>query len=245
MIRTLALAALAALTLNAPSAAEDAGEAKVKAAIQSLVPGATIDSIAESTLPNFYEVVLAGQVIYVSRDGRYLIQGSVYDVPARTDLTESARAKLRVEGLKEAGPERRIIYGPKDAKYRLTVFTDIDCGYCRRMHQHMDEYNRLGIAIEYLFFPRAGVGSESFDKAVSVWCSDDRAKALTDAKAGVALDKKQCSNPIEADYALGNKIGVNGTPAVFTSQGVQIGGYMAPDQLIQRLEQLEGKPAGG
>ena len=245
MIRSLALAALASLLLPLSATAEQAGEPAVKAAIQSLVPGASIDSIAESTLPNFYEVVLSGQVVYVSRDGRYLIQGSVYDVPARMDLTENSRAKLRLEGLKEAGPDRRIVYAPQDTKYRLTVFTDIDCGYCRRMHQQMDEYNRLGIAIEYLFFPRAGVGSDSFDKAVSVWCSDDRAKALTDAKAGVVLDKKQCRNPIEADYDLGNRIGVNGTPAVFTESGVQLGGYVPPEQLLQRLQALGDKASGG
>lgn len=244
MIRVLAFAALSALLSPLAVQAQEPGEAAVKAAIQSLVPDASIDSIAESALPNFYEVVLSGQVLYVSKDGRYLLQGSIYDVSTRTDLTENSRAKARVEGLKEAGPERRIIYGPEKPDYRLTVFTDIDCGYCRRMHQQMDEYNQLGIAIEYLFFPRAGVGSDSYDKAVSVWCSDDRQKALTDAKAGVALDKKQCSNPVEADYELGNRIGVTGTPAVYTQSGIQLGGYMPPDQLLQRLQQLAEKAAG-
>jgi thiol:disulfide interchange protein DsbC len=245
MLRTPVLAALVALLTPLALPAQESGEQAVKAAIQSLVPGASIDSVAESTLPNFYEVVLAGQVLYVSGDGRFLIQGSVYDVPSRTDLTEHTRAKVRLEGLKEAGPERRIIYGPQDARHRLTVFTDIDCGYCRRMHQQMAEYNRLGIAIEYLFFPRAGAGSDAWDKAVTVWCSDDRQKALTDAKAGVALDKKQCSNPVEADYQLGNRIGVTGTPAVYSSGGVQLGGYVPPEQLLQRLEAMSAQPEGG
>jgi thiol:disulfide interchange protein DsbC len=245
MIRTPVLAALAALLAPLTLCAQEPGEQTVRAAIQSLVPGASIDSVAESALPNFYEVVLAGQVLYVSQDGRYLIQGSVYDVPSRTDLTEHTRAKVRLDGLKEAGPERRIIYGPKDARHRLTVFTDIDCGYCRRMHQQMAEYNRLGIAIEYLFFPRAGAGSDAWDKAVTVWCSDNRQKALTDAKAGVALDKKQCNNPVEADYQLGSRIGVTGTPAVYASNGVQLGGYVPPEQLLQRLEAMSAQPEGG
>lgn len=244
MIRSFAAVALALLSTSFAALGQEPGEPAVKAAIQSLVPGASVDSIAESVLPNFYEVVLSGQVLYVSRDGRYLIQGSVYDVPSRTDLTENSRAKVRLEGLKEAGPDRRIIYGPEDAKFRLTVFTDIDCGYCRRMHQQMDDYNRLGIAIEYMFFPRAGAGSEAWDKAVTVWCSDDRQKALTDAKMGVALDKKQCSNPVNADYELGNRIGVTGTPAVYTESGIQLGGYLPPEQLLQRLEQLGAKANG-
>jgi thiol:disulfide interchange protein DsbC len=239
------LAAVLAVFSPLALAATAAEEAVVRAAVESLVPGAQIDSIAESKAENFYEVVLMGQVLYISRDGRYLFQGSLFDIPARLDLTENARAKLRLAGLKEAGPERRIIFAPENPKYRLTVFTDIDCGYCRRMHQQIAEYNERGISIEYLFYPRAGVGSEAFDKAVSVWCSDDRHKAMTDAKAGMALDKKQCSNPIEADHALGNRIGVNGTPAVFTEDGVQLGGYVPPDQLLQRLEQLAASKTGG
>jgi thiol:disulfide interchange protein DsbC len=139
------------------------------------------------------------------------------------------------------GADKRIAYSPSKAKHTVTVFTDIDCGYCRRMHQQMSEYNQLGIAVEYMFFPRAGVGSESFDKAVSVWCAADRAKALTDAKAGTALDKKECANPIEEEYALGNRIGISGTPAVIATDGTQLGGYLPPEQLLQRLDQLTAK----
>ena len=236
MIRFLAAVLLGALSLSA--SAEDA---KVKAAIQSLVPGATIDSIADAAIPGFYQVVVQGQIVYVSQDGKYLIQGSIFDIEGKTDLTENARADLRRDVLAAAPKDQRIAYAPKNPKHTVTVFTDIDCGYCRRMHQQMAEYNKLGIAVEYLFFPRAGIGSESYDKAVSVWCADDRAKALTDAKAGQAVDKKECANPVEKDYALGQKIAVNGTPAVFAPDGTQLGGYLPPDQMLQRLDQLAAK----
>ena len=239
MTRSLtALALGVAVAVAAPVQAADKDEAAVRSAIQTLAPGASIDSIADAVLPGFYEIVLSGQVFYVSKDAKYLVQGSLYDIAARRDLTEASRAKLRVAGLKEVPADKRIIFAPDNPKHTVTVFTDIDCGYCRRMHQQMPEYNKLGIAIEYLFFPRAGVGSESFDKAVTVWCSDDRRKAMTDAKAGVELDKKQCSNPIEADFALGNRIGVNGTPAVIAADGTQLGGYVPPEQLLERLDQL-------
>ncbi|GIX34540.1 MAG: hypothetical protein KatS3mg126_0319 [Lysobacteraceae bacterium] len=241
MIRSLAAAALAFAFVPLATHAADADEKKVREAIQSLVPGASIDSIAKAPVPGLYEVVLSGQVVYVSGDGRFLLQGSLYDIAGRTDLTERTRARLRRAGLEEAGPDRRIVFAPEHPRYRVTVFTDIDCGYCRRLHQQIDEYNRLGIAIEYLFFPRSGPGSESWDKAVSVWCSDDRRKALTEAKAGVLLDKKECSNPVQADWELGNRIGVNGTPAVFSASGAQLGGYVPPEQMLQRLEQLEGE----
>ncbi len=239
MIRTLLAASLAAFAACA-HADEDA---RVRAAIASLVPTATIDSIAESKLPGFYEVVLSGHIVYVSGDGKYLLQGSLYDVETRSDLTESSRSQLRRQVLKEIKPEMTIEFGPPKAKHVVKVFTDIDCGYCQRMHAQMPEYNALGISIQYLFFPRAGAGSQSWEKSVSVWCSDDRQQALTDAKAGKAIDRKECSNPIESDYAMGNRIGVTGTPMVFAPDGTQLGGYLPPDQLLLRLDQLAAQAA--
>jgi len=234
MIRMLLAAALAATAFTVH--ADD--DARVRAAISSLVPGATIDSIAEAKLPGFYEVVLSGQIVYVSADGKYLLQGMLYDVAARTDLTEASRGKIRKAALKEIDASRTIAFNPKEMKHRVIVFTDIDCGYCRRMHAQVPEYNALGIGIEYLFFPRAGAGSEAWEKAVSVWCSDDRRQAMTAAKAGQAIDRKECRNPIEEDYALGNRIGVSGTPMVIAADGTQLGGYLPPDQMLLRLEQL-------
>ena len=226
---------LIAALLGAAAFSASADDAKIEAAIASLVPGAKVDSIAESQVPGFFQVVLQGQVVYVSADGKYLIQGSVFDIPNKTDLTETARAGIRRNALASVGPEQRIIYKAKDELYKVTVFTDIDCGYCRRMHQEIPEYNRRGISIEYLFFPRAGVGSEAYDKAVSVWCADDRQKAMDAAKAGRDLPKKTCDNPVAHDYELGQKINVTGTPAVYTIEGTQLGGYLPPEQMLQRL----------
>ena len=239
MIRLLAAALLGAVSFTV--AAADAADAKARAAIQSLVPGATIDSIADAVLPGFYEVVLQGQIVYVSQDGKYLVQGSIFDIPNKTDVTEGARTNIRRTALKSVGADKRISFAPEKTKHTVTVFTDIDCGYCRKLHQEMAEYNKLGIAIDYLFFPRAGIGSESFDKAVSVWCAVDRKQAMTEAKAGNELDKKECANPIEEEYALGNKIGVNGTPAVIAADGTQLGGYLPPAQMLQRLDALAAK----
>ena len=241
MIRLLAAAVIGAVSFSA--AAAEPTDAQVRAAIASLVPGAKIDSIAEAKMPGFYEVMLQGQIVYVSGDGKYLVQGSIYDIANKTDLTEASRSVQRRTALKALGKDKRISFAPADAKHTITVFTDIDCGYCRRMHQQIADYNKLGIGVDYVFFPRAGLGSESFDKAVSVWCAADRNKALSDAKAGVALDKKECANPIEEEYTLGNKIGVNGTPAVIAADGTQLGGYLPPDQMLQRLDQLAATPA--
>jgi thiol:disulfide interchange protein DsbC len=242
MKRLLAAALLGALATTAAASSKDEGT--VRAAIETLVPGATIDSIETSPLAGFYEVAVAGQLVYVSADGKYLIQGVLYDIPARVDLTETGRAKIRSERLKDLGPDKRITFAPKNPKHTVTVFTDIDCGYCRRMHEQIPEYNKLGISVEYLFFPRGGPGSESWDKSVSVWCSDDRHKALTDAKAGREVDKKQCTNPIEEEYQLGARVGVTGTPMIIAPNGTQLGGYVPPEQLLQQLDRLASEKSG-
>jgi thiol:disulfide interchange protein DsbC len=242
MKRLLTAALLGALA--ATVAASDTEQATVRAAIETLVPGATIDSIEKAPIDGFYQVAVTGQLVYVSGDGKYLIQGVLYDIPARKDLTETGRAKLRSARLQDVGPEMRIAFAPKEPKHVVTVFTDIDCGYCRRMHEEVPEYNKLGISIEYLFFPRGGPGSESWEKSVSVWCSDDRHQALTDAKAGREVDKKQCNNPIEEEYALGAQVGVTGTPMIIAPNGTQLGGYVPPQQLLQRLEQLGQEKSG-
>ncbi len=237
---------LAALLAGAVSLTAQASEDQVKTAIQTLVPNAKIDSIAESVIPGLYEVVLDSQIVYVSQDGKYLVQGSVFDIGKRADLTEQTRAGIRRGALQSIPKDQRIVFAPAGMpKHTLTVFTDIDCGYCRRMHSQVADYNRLGIAVEYVFFPRSGPGTESWQKAVSVYCADDRRVAMTDAKAGQPVPEKTCANPIQEHFDLGSKVGVNGTPAVFTEDGTQVGGYSAPDQLIQRLDQLAAQKNAG
>jgi len=219
--------------------AADPAEQKVQDAIKTLVPDARIDSITRSELPGFYEVVLGGQPLYVSADGRYLISGALWDIGAKRNLTEARLAGLRKSTLDAVGADQRIVYPASQPKHVITVFTDIDCGYCRRLHQQMAEYNNAGITVEYLFFPRAGIGSESYDKAVSVWCASDRNAALTKAKNGEAVENKTCPNPIASQFDLGHKVGVSGTPAVIAEDGTQIGGYLTPEQMIARLDQIK------
>lgn len=243
MSRILAGALTAALSFvaTATPVLAQSSESAVRGAIESLVPNAKIDSIAESVVPGIFEVTIDGRVVYVTAEGRYLIQGSIFDIPNRVDITEASRSKVRRDALAQV-TTGRIVFAPPNPKYRLTVFTDIDCGYCRKMHEHITEYNSAGIAIEYLFFPRAGIGSDSYQKAVSVYCSTNQQKAMTDAKAGQPLDRKECNNPIADQFTLSQQIGVTGTPAVFTEDGTQLGGYMEPAQLLQRLEALAAAP---
>lgn len=228
---------LAGLLLAGAAYANDP-EQRIREALTRLVPGAVIDSVTPSPIDGYYEAVVSGQIIYVSGDGRYLIQGTLFDIENRIDLTDARRGVMRQQILEALPPERRMIFGPADARHHLVVFTDIDCGYCRRLHQHMDEYNALGITIEYLLYPRAGIGSHSYDKAVSVWCAADPHDAMTKAKDGIDPPPRTCDNPVAEHMEIGRHVGVTGTPALVTRNGQLLPGYMPPAQLLERLEAL-------
>jgi thiol:disulfide interchange protein DsbC len=232
------LAAALACFLAGTVLAQSSTEGTVRDAIKSLVPNAEIEAVTDSVLPGFSEVIMNGQVIYVTNDGRYVVSGAVFDVAGKANLTERRLGAVRATELEKVPPERRLIFPAKSPKHRIMVFTDIDCGYCRQFHAEIQKYNDLGITVEYLFFPRMGEGSKGWNEAVQVWCSKDRNDALTRAKAGQRLDAKtDCDNPVNDDFVLGQRIGVSGTPAIFTDAGTQVGGYLPPDQMLARLEQ--------
>ena len=221
-------------------AAQDEGEqaAEIRAKLIEAFPNFTPDSIKPSALPGFHEAAYGIQVIYVSNDGRYVIEGNLFDIgDNRKDLTELSQAELRKEYLVEVQKQESINFGSKKPKHVVTVFTDIDCPYCRKLHDEMDEYASYGIQVNYLLFPRTGLSSAGYHKSVSIWCSDDRADALTRAKAGEDIGNQACENPVKEHYQIGKKVGVTGTPAVLTEDGRLFPGYLPAKQMAQRLDQ--------
>lgn len=225
------------LVMSAGLAAQDKPEDVIREALKSLNPEIRIDSVRPSPMSGVYEVTVPGQVVYVTGDGKYLMQGMLLDIPNKVDLTEKRRSELRRTLLAAAPSSQRIVFKPKgEVKHTVTVFTDIDCGYCRKLHSQIAEYNKRGIEVDYLFFPRSGAGTESWDKAVSVWCAKDRKATFTAAKGGKTPPLLKCDNPIADDFALGGQVGVDGTPAIYTDEGVKIGGYLDPDQMLARLK---------
>jgi len=229
-----------AATAARPAAAAP-GDAAIRASIQKAVPGAIIDSIKASPIPGYREVAIGGKVVYVSADGRFLLQGSLIELNSRENLTQVSEGVLRRGQLDAVPRNRRIVFSPPNPKYRVTVFTDIDCGYCRKMHAQINDYMKAGISVEYLFFPRAGINSESYTKAVSVWCAADQRKALTDAKLDKPIAKRSCANPVTTDYARGQKVGVDGTPAIFAADGTQLGVYLPPAEMLERLDRAAAR----
>jgi thiol:disulfide interchange protein DsbC len=220
----------------APAAAAGTPEAKVRAALRAVAPDLAPEYVGVAPFPGFREVLVGGQVLYVSDDGRYLIQSQPFDLQARKPVASAGLMAHRRALLATIPVEDRIVFAPPDAKHTLTVFTDIECGYCRRMHQQIADYNKLGIAIHYVAFPRMGPATQDFRDMESVWCASDRRRALSEAKAGQAVSKKQCDNPVARQFELGQQVGVNGTPAVFAEDGTQLGGYLSPQQMLDVLE---------
>lgn len=213
-----------------------ANEDNVKKMLSSSMPGLKVDSVQVSPISGLYEVIAGSNLFYASADGKYLIQGKLIDVIARKDLTEEKLAGIRVKSIEKVGKDRMIIFKPEKSKYTVSVFTDIDCGYCRKLHSEIAQYLDEGITIQYLFFPRAGKGSSSYNKAISVWCAKDRKAALTSAKNGKDPEPKTCENPIDQHMKLAHELGARGTPMIVTEKGTVYPGYMPAKQLVQALQ---------
>jgi thiol:disulfide interchange protein DsbC len=235
-IMTAVLLLSTSVLLAAPTK-ENAEIELVRQSMGKLLSGQPISSISASPIPGVYEVMVGTQLFYVSADGKYLMTGKLFDIETRTDLTTPKLSKVKAEAIESIGEENMVIFSPKDYKYTITVFTDIDCGYCRKLHSEIDQYNARGIRVRYLMFPRAGVGSPSYQKAVNMWCSEDRNQALTRSKAGETLEEKQCKNPVADEYALGQMVGVTGTPAIFLADGELVPGYVPADRMESILKE--------
>jgi len=217
----------------------------IREAIKALVPTATIDHIEKSNLPGFYEVVMGSTVVYVTGDGKYLFQGNLFDIASKVDMTEKRVAKVRKAALDKLPESKLRFLGPEKPKPPFTVFNDVDCTYCRRFHQQVDELKRLGIAVHYVFFPLS-IHPGADKKLESIWCAEDRHAAYTAAMNGQDPGTNTCDNPVQELLALGNSIGINGTPSLFAEDGSQVGGnaMYSPDKLLAELDRMAAQRQG-
>jgi thiol:disulfide interchange protein DsbC len=243
MLRILAAFTLIACVtgFGAHAAAADQPADPRVALLKRLPPGAKLEDLRPSPIPGIYEFMQGADISYLTADGKYFLDGNLYDMDSRENLTEAQRTRARIALISAVPESQMLIFSPKNPQYTITVFTDVDCGYCRKLHSEMAELNRLGVRVRYMFYPRSGPNTESWKKAEVVWCSADRNEALTRAKAGAALDmSKTCeATPVAREYALGQSIGVRGTPAILTENGDYIAGYMAPRELVAQIKELQ------
>jgi len=229
---------------SGPKVAPGSADERARDAIRKLNKQIRIDHIGAAPIAGFREAIVGGQTLYVSDDGRYMLQGSLYDMDAKRDLSEASLAKLRRELLKTIPVSDRIVFAPENPKYTVSVFTDVECGFCRKLHSQIADYNREGIAVQYLAFPRMGLGSPDFQKMVNVWCASDRKQALTDAKNDRKVPTRNCKNPVTMEYDVGQRIGLAGTPLIVAADGTAMPGYMPPEDLRAALDKLAAQSTG-
>jgi thiol:disulfide interchange protein DsbC len=221
------------------AAVHAADEAQVKSEIASrlaqVVPEVKVNDIRPSPMPGWYEVLLGAKLVYVSADARYVLDGTLMDIREQKNLTAKPAMEARATALKVLSDSNKLIeFAPEGGTEHIVyIFTDTDCGYCRKMHAEVPKLNAAGIAVRYVAFPRAGIPSATYNTMVSVWCSADRKQALTDAKAGKQLPAANCDNPIREEWELGNSMNVQGTPTTLLDTGEEIGGYIPAEQLIR------------
>ena len=229
--------ALSGLLASAPQAAEDASLEVVRDTITGMFQSIERDSINPSPVPGWYAIQQGPIVAYVSEDGRYLLQGDIIDLETRANLTEVARNDTRREVISTIDEDEVITFSPAEVKHTVTVFTDVDCTYCRRLHAQIDEYLDKGIKVRYLLYPRNGPASRSWATAEQVWCASDRNGALTAAKMDQDFESSECdATTVQNHYVLGQEVGLSGTPAIVLEDGELIGGYMPPAQLAAKLD---------
>lgn len=237
-----AIAVLAAALLVPLAQAEEQFPPEVLRLVGDLVPGVNPDRVTAAPVPGMYEVTYGPHIVYLSADGRYMLQGDLVDLETKQNLTADRRKVTRVAALEKLGDSSMIVFAPQNAKHTISVFTDVDCGYCRKMHREMAVLNAHGIAVRYLAFPRAGIPSASYDKTVSVWCADDPQAAMTEAKLGKVVPTKQCDNPVREHYQMGQMLGISGTPSIVLPDGEMVPGYVPAKRLAKLLDDEQATP---
>ncbi|WP_266170017.1 DsbC family protein [Dyella subtropica] len=253
MLKKWLLALCASLLASQAFAADVAAPSSAENAVRQAVMGLAkvkIESIKPSPLPGFYQVIASGQLVYVSADGKYMMTGNLIDLGSKKDISDAAWAEFRKAELAKVPTSDRIVFAPAKPLHTVTVFTDVNCGYCRALHEHVADFNKAGIALEYIAWPREGVNTTAgnptptYTEMVSVWCAADRKAAFTAAKAGQAPKATTCTNPVKDEFDLGVRLGITGTPTIVAEDGSVLGGYMTPEQLLKALDK-RSKAVGG
>jgi thiol:disulfide interchange protein DsbC len=193
-------------------------------------------NIVESPMQGVYQVDMGNRIVYVSKAGGHLLLGDVFDTQRRVSLSEEikqAKALAIVEDIQES---EMIVFEPEETKRTITVYTDVDCPYCRKLHQEVPTLVENGVKVRYLWFPRSGINTPSYDKAVSIWCAEDQMAAMNDAKLNNKIVDITCApNPVASQYDSGRRVGVRGTPTIVVDDGTIIGGYLPAKSLLADL----------
>ena len=228
---------LPALLLASPMASAQILDAPdgVKSAVKNLMPEMEPAWLKPAPMAGMWEVAFGPHILYISEDGQHLLRGDIVKIDGLENLSRPARNRARLDVVETMGESNMIVFTPKTTSHTVTIFTDVDCGYCAKLHSEMQSYLDAGIRVRYAAFPRAGVGSNSYQKMVSVWCSDDQQTAMTMSKAGQEVAAKACANPVAEQLDVGQLVGVRGTPTIILETGDLVPGYLPASRLLETI----------
>ena len=202
--------------------------------------GVKPDDVRPSPIEGIYEFTQGAEIGYVTADGKYFFGGDLFEIETRRNLSDVRRNDARQKLLATAPESEMIVFSPAAPRHTITVFTDIDCGYCRKLHSQIKELNNMGVRVRYMFYPRSGPGTESWKAAEAVWCSKNRNDALTRAKKGETIEARNCGpTPVARQYQLGEELGIRGTPGIFMTNGAYLAGYLPPAKLVEEIKANE------
>ena len=221
------------LMTSTVSAAEVDNAEKLKQALAKSMPNVQATRISATPVEGLYEVIVGSQVVYMSVDARYMIEGDLFDLKTKRNVSEEAKSTIRLAAIEKLGADNMLVYKPEKVKNTITVVTDIDCPYCRRLHNEIPDYMKNEVQVRYIFMPLKGAAD--MKKTVSVWCSDNQQTALDTAKSGGKVEDKTCDNPINDHLALARELGVRGTPAILLEDGRLLPGYVPVDKLVAEI----------
>jgi thiol:disulfide interchange protein DsbC len=216
--------------------AEDGDINELKQALSKRLPQFEVTYIDSTPIEGVYQVIIGGQVIYMTKDARYMIDGNLVDLATKKNYSEDAMSVIRLSEIEKLGEEDMVVYAPETIRHTITVVTDIDCPYCRRLHSEMDQYMAGGVKVRYIFMPLKGKGD--YRTTVSVWCAKDQNEALDMAKSGAEVEAKDCDNPIDEHLKVARNLGVRGTPAIILQNGSMLPGYVPASKLVSELDNL-------
>ena len=209
------------------------GVEKLKQSLSETMPSVKPTRITATPIAGLYEVIVGSQVVYMSDDARYMIEGDLYDLKTKRNVSEEAKSAIRLAALDKLGEKNMLVYKPRKVENVITVVTDIDCPYCRRLHSEIPQYMEKNVEVRYVFLPLKGTAD--MKKTISVWCADDQQGALDTAKAGGKVEEKTCDNPIRQHLQLARDLGVRGTPAIILESGELLPGYVPVDKLVAEI----------
>jgi thiol:disulfide interchange protein DsbC len=221
--------ALTSITVSA----EPGDIEKLQQALAISMPSVKPTKISQSPVAGLYEVIVGSQVVYMSVDARYMIEGDLFDLKTKKNVSEDAKSAIRLAAIEQLGEDNMLIYKPDKVRNTITVVTDIDCPYCRRLHSEIPDYMKNDVEVRYVFMPLKGAAD--MKKTVSVWCAKDQHQALDIAKAGGDIEEKTCKNPIKEHLQLAHDLGVRGTPAIILEDGELLPGYVPVDKLLAEM----------